>query len=94
MYQTSKLLVIYKERSCFDHFDYPPHLMYAEAAWVLVSSETQFQPQITLDPDYLPDYPSVSYDYDYNSNDKIASKSFHRKRKHIFRCIESKSRRL
>ena len=36
--------------------------MYAEVAWVLVSSETQVQPQITLDPDYLPDYLSVSYD--------------------------------
>ena len=37
--------------------------MYAEVAWVLVSSETQVQPQIILDPDYLPDYLSVSYDY-------------------------------
>ena len=40
------------------------HLMYAEVAWVLVSSGTQVQPQIILDPDYLPDYLSVSYDYD------------------------------
>ena len=39
------------------------HLMYSEVAWVLVSSETQVQPQIILDPDYLPDYLSVSYDY-------------------------------
>ena len=38
--------------------------MYAEVAWVLVSSGTQVQPQIILDPDYLPDYLSVSYDYD------------------------------
>ena len=30
------------------------HLMYAEVAWV---------PQVILDPDYLPDYLSVSYDY-------------------------------
>ena len=37
--------------------------MYAEVAWVLVSSGTQVQPQIILNPDYLPDYPSVSYDY-------------------------------
>ena len=37
--------------------------MYAEVAWVLVSSGTQVQPQIILDPDYLPDYLSVSYDY-------------------------------
>ena len=39
------------------------HIMHAEVAWVLVSSGTQVQPQITLDPDYLPDYISVSYDY-------------------------------
>ena len=38
--------------------------MYAEVAWVLVSSGTQVQAQITLDPDYLPDYFSVPYDYD------------------------------
>ena len=38
--------------------------MYAEVAWVLVSSGTQNQPQIILDPDYLPDYLSVSYAYD------------------------------
>ena len=37
--------------------------MYAEVASVLVSSGTQVQPQMILDPDYLPDYPSVSYDY-------------------------------
>ena len=37
--------------------------MYAEVAWVLVSSGTQVQPQVILDPDYLPDYLSVSYDY-------------------------------
>ena len=38
--------------------------MYAEVAWVLVSLGTQVQLQIILDPDYLPDYLSVSYDYD------------------------------
>ena len=37
--------------------------MYAEVAWVLILSGTQVQPQIILDPDYLPDYLSVSYDY-------------------------------
>ena len=37
--------------------------MYAEVAWVLVSSGTQVQPQVILDPGYLPDYLSVSYDY-------------------------------
>ena len=40
------------------------HLMYAEIAWVLASSGTQGQPQVILDPDYLPEYLSVSYDYD------------------------------
>ena len=84
MHQSSKLLVTYKERSCFDHSDYQTHLMYAEVAWVLVSSETHVQPQIILDPDYLPNYPFVYYDYDYNSNGKIASKSCHRKRSIYF----------
>ena len=40
------------------------HLMYSEIGWVLVSSKTQAQPQIILDPGYLADYLSVSYDYD------------------------------
>ena len=35
-----------------------------ELAWVLVSSGTQVQSQIILDPDYLPHYLSVSYDDD------------------------------
>ena len=33
--------------------------MYAQVAWVLVSSGTQVQPQVIIDPDYLPDYLSV-----------------------------------
>ena len=41
------------------------HLMYAEVAWVLVPSGTQVQLQIILNPDYLPDYLSVSYDYGF-----------------------------
>ena len=40
--------------------------MYAEIAWVLVSSGIQVQPQVILDPDYLPNYHSVSYDYDHS----------------------------
>ena len=40
------------------------HLMNSEVAWVLVSSGAQVQPQIILDPDYLPDYISVFYDYE------------------------------
>ena len=41
------------------------HLMNSDLAWVLVSSGTQIQPQMILDPDYLPDYLSVSYDYTF-----------------------------
>ena len=41
------------------------HLMYAEVAWVLESSGTQVQPQVILNPDYLPDCLSVFYDYDF-----------------------------
>ena len=40
------------------------HLMYAEVAWALVSSATQVHPEIIPYPGYLPDYLSVSYDYD------------------------------
>ena len=39
------------------------HLMNSEVPWFLVSSGSQIQPQKILDPDYLPDYLSVSYDY-------------------------------
>ena len=50
----------------FQHIQFL-HLMYAEVAWVLASSGTHAQPQIIPDTDYLPDYLSVSYDYDlYN----------------------------
>ena len=67
MYQCSKKLVTcntvvltiltFQDIQCL-------HVMYAEVAWVLVSSRTQVQPQVILDPDYLPDYLPVSYDYD------------------------------
>ena len=54
--------------------------MYAEVAWVLVSSRTQVQPQVILDPDYLPDYLSVSYDCDplnlWTPNDLTVKDSF------------------
>ena len=64
MYQCSKKLVTCKCLTIltFQHIQCL-HLMYAEVAWVLVSSGTQVQPQIIPDPDYLPDYLSVSYDY-------------------------------
>ena len=38
--------------------------MYAEVAWLLVTSGTQAQPQVIFNSDYLPDYLSVSYGYD------------------------------
>ena len=40
-------------------------LMYSKVAWALVlkNSGTQAQPQVILNPDYLPDYLSVFYDY-------------------------------
>ena len=41
--------------------------MYAEVACVLVSLGTQVQPQVILNPDYLPDYLTDSYDYDGSS---------------------------
>ena len=57
MYQCSKKLVTYKEVIVltiltFRHI-HCLHLMYAEIAWVLVSSETQVQSQVIPDPDYL-----------------------------------------
>ena len=65
------MLVTYKEYCCFDHSDtfryiQCLHLMYAAVAWVLVFSVSQVQPQLILDADYLPDYRSLSYDYDFN----------------------------
>ena len=49
------------------------HLMYSEVVGVLVSSGTQVQSQIIFDPDYVPEYPSVSYDYDEIKKDKELS---------------------
>ena len=69
MYQCSNKLVTYKEYSCFDHSDFPGHSMFtSDVCWDslgtrLVSLGTQVQPQVILDPDYLSDYLSVSYDY-------------------------------
>ena len=68
MYQSSKKLVTYKNTVAlailtFRHIKCL-HMMYAEIAWVLVSSRTQVQPQVILDPDYLLDHLSVSCDYD------------------------------
>ena len=64
MYQCSKKLAKYKALTIltFLHIQCL-HLMYAEVAWVLVSSGTQVRQQIIVNPDYFRDYLSVSYDY-------------------------------
>ena len=58
--------------------------MYAEVAWVLVTSGTQVQPQVVLDSDYLPDYLSVSYDYGANVNSFVFYTTF---AKYILRVL-------
>ena len=46
--------------------------MYTEVTWALLaSSGTQVQPQEIIDPDYLPDYLSVFYDYDFIKETKF-----------------------
>ena len=42
--------------------------MHSEVVWVIVSSGTQVQPQIILEPDLLPDYLSVPYDYAHHKD--------------------------
>ena len=41
-------------------------LINSKVAWLLVSLRTQVQPQVILDPDYLPDYLFIFYDYAFN----------------------------
>ena len=75
MYECSKKLATCKEHCCFHYSDFSAH-----STWVLVSSGTQVQPQVILDPDYLPDYLSVSYDCDplnlWTPNDLTVKDSF------------------
>ena len=40
------------------------NLTNSEVAWVVVSSRTQVQPQIIINPDYFANYLSASYDND------------------------------
>ena len=56
-HEKNTVVFISRHRQCL-------HLMYSEVAWILLSG-TQVQLQRMLDLDYLPDYPSISYDYDY-----------------------------
>ena len=69
MYQCSKKLATYKEYCCFDHSDYLARSMFTfDVCWGSLGTsilETQVQPQVIFDPDYLLDYPSVSYDFAY-----------------------------
>ena len=61
-----------KEYSCFD---FMVHSMFTfeefRGSLVQVSSGTQFQTQIIFDPDYLPDYLSISYDYELTINETM-----------------------
>ena len=50
------VVLIFRHIQCLD-------LMNSEVAWVLVSSGAQVQSQIILNPDYIADYLSVSFDY-------------------------------
>ena len=50
--------------------------MYSKVAWVLLSSGTQVQPQVIIEPAYLPNYLSVSYGYGLTS---YIYRSCHRK---------------
>ena len=80
MYQCSKKLVKYKEYTVvltiltFRHIQCL-HLMYTEVVWVQLSLGTQVQSQMILDPDYLPDY--LSFSYDYVSNYSLAILQYH-----------------
>ena len=69
MYECSKKLATCKEHCCFHYSDFSAH-----STWVLVSSGTQVQPQVILDPDYLSDYLSVSYDYGSRNSAGVKSR--------------------
>ena len=72
MYQCSKKLVTCKEYSCFDHSDFLAHLMFtSNVCWDSLGTSifgNLVQPQVIIDPDYLPDYLSGSYDYAKSCN--------------------------
>ena len=64
----NKIVFIFRYIQCL--------LMYSKVAWVLLSSGTQVQPLVILDPAYLPNYLSVSYGYGLTS---YIYRSSHRK---------------
>ena len=47
------------------------HLIYSEVACVPVSSETQVQSQIILEPDYLTKFLSISCDYGFPYSEQV-----------------------
>lgn len=49
------VVLILRDDNCF-------HLTNSEVTWVLVYSGTQVQSHVILDPGYLPEYFSFSYD--------------------------------
>ena len=68
MYQCPKKLVKHKECSCFDHSQFPAHSMFiSDVCWSSLGTSifgNSSSAAIILDPDYLPDYLSNSYDYE------------------------------
>ena len=68
-HKKNKIVLIFRYIQCL--------LMHSKVAWVLLSSRTQVQPQVILDPAYLPNYLSVSYGYGLKS---YICRSSHRKR--------------
>ena len=62
----STVVLIFPHIQCL-HFMNPEILvLVSQDSWVLVSSETQVRLQRILNPDNLPDYFSISYDYGHN----------------------------
>ena len=63
--------------------------MYAEIAWVLVFLGTKVETQVMLDPDYLPDYLSVSYHYGFSENIWNGIEIFELVKNIVLRCLQA-----
>ena len=63
--------------------------MYAELAWVLVSSRTEVQTHIKFHPDYFLDYFSISFEYDkgYCQSFKFIVGMFHANAPETLKCL-------
>ena len=66
-YIKNTIVLIFQNIQCL-------HLINFEVILVLVSSRTQVQPQLIINPDYLPDDLSISYDC--GKNDMPMKKQF------------------